>query len=556
VYERVRRKPGRSAGPARTRRTTNLRVGAAGDPAERAADRLADVAVDRLLNARADDRWPATETRIRPSTAGQVIRRVPYLKDPATRRYTDSKDDTLDLAYLGKIKGIDGDVFVDYDSVDAVNRVIEAIAAGEPTGGPVRTRRTQTGRDQPYDLERRKSLPRKRGGFGTEMGDDFQLIRGEVTGQLKPPPGASARLAAQKKQAKENELNARARQLKRALGKVRVWVGADAYVDITGQLDGAKTAAVIMTIAETGPTTMAGGAGSRLPAAVGTLYVTPNLPRRRIFQILGVEEADEGDFVDVTMTGLEPEDYASTRDRLLTGGSNMQRLESASAGIWMFYASDVPVGLSPNRRITIAGRDWEPAMLTALDPARDAPTIQAMHKSFATLTVTTTGWIRGTELQAPMARESGQNEAMAKWSALGAAAYANRFLGADLDLGQNWEWLHVRGAQIGGVTVNGNLVPGLFTTNSAMIPFEAMIKDWAIEDPHRFAARFTVEGQRGVFVDKIHIWVKGVEEGGRGHTTLGTYEHELLEFDPLKGRVIDRMGGLFVKRRMDFSKVF
>jgi hypothetical protein len=556
VYDRLRREPEPAPRPAH-RRSSALRVGAVDDPAERAADRLADAAVDRLMSARSDDRWAAAETRIRRSMATQVIRRVPYLTDAVTRRYGDSKDKTLDLAYLGKVKGIAGDVFVDYDSVDAVNAVIEAIAAGEPTGGPVRTRHAASkGRDRPYDLNRRKSLSRKRDGFGTEMGNDFQLIQGEVSGQLRSL-AAPAQLTAKRKRDQEAELNQRARQLKRALGTVRVWIGADAYADITSELDGAKTAAVIMTIAQTGPTTMAGGAGSRLPEAVGTLYVSPkNLPRRRIFQILGVEEADEGEFVNVKVSGLEPEDYASTRDQLLAGGSNMQRLESAAAGHWMFYASEVPVGITANRRITIAGQNWDAAMLGALDPVRDAHTIKAMHTSFASLDVRTTDWIPGTELQASLARESGQNEAMAKWSALGAAAYANRFLGARLDLGQNWEWLHVRGAQIGGDTVNGNLVPGLFTTNSAMIPFEAMIKNWAIDDPLRFAAKFTVVGQRGVFVDKIVITIKGIDVGGRGHKTLGTEERELLEFDPLQGRVIDRMGGVFVKRAVDFAEVY
>ena len=50
---------------------------------------------------------------------------------------------------------------------------------------------------------------------------------------------------------------------------------------------------------------------------------------------------------------------------------------------------------------------------------------------------------------------------MERWNALGAAAYGNKFLGRRYDLTQSWEWLHVRGAQIGGATTAGNLVPGV-----------------------------------------------------------------------------------------------
>ena len=112
------------------------------------------------------------------------------------------------------------------------------------------------------------------------------------------------------------------------------------------------------------------------------------------------------------------------------------------------------------------------------------------------------------------------------------------------------------GNRTAGDTVNGNLIPGLYTTNSAMIPFEGMIKDWSIDDPHRFAAKFSIVGQQGVFVDKIVISIKGIEVGGRGHKTLGTQERVLLEFDPLQGRVVDRMGGLFVKRAVDFAEIY
>jgi hypothetical protein len=39
----------------------------------------------------------------------------------------------------------------------------------------------------------------------------------------------------------------------------------------------------------------------------------------------------------------------------------------------------------------------------------------------------------------------------------------------------DWEWLHLRGARLGGVTNSTNLVVGTFSANSAMIPFENQV---------------------------------------------------------------------------------
>jgi hypothetical protein len=39
----------------------------------------------------------------------------------------------------------------------------------------------------------------------------------------------------------------------------------------------------------------------------------------------------------------------------------------------------------------------------------------------------------------------------------------------------------------------------------------------------------------------------------RGHETLGVLEGPLTDFDPLGGRVIDRMGGEFSKRNVDLA---
>src|SRR5690606_28456733 len=108
-------------------------------------------------------------------------------------------------------------------------------------------------------------------------------------------------------------------------------------------------------------------------------------------------------------------------------------------------------------------------------------------------------------------RGEGQMAARDKWNALGAAAYANRQFGTNYDLNQNWEWLHIQGAQIGGQTIGSNLVPGLFVTNSLMIPYENMIKQWAQTDPTRFWAKFEVLNvQNRIFPQKIRLSIKGI----------------------------------------------
>ena len=96
-----------------------------------------------------------------------------------------------------------------------------------------------------------------------------------------------------------------------------------------------------------------------------------------------------------------------------------------------------------------------------------------------------------------------------------------------------------------------------------MIPYEARIKDWAIEDPHHFQAKFEGVGGRGVVVDKIILKVRGLAMSGEptvfgqpvGHKSLGLQERTLLVFDPLHGTVVDKMADLFVRRKVDFTYV-
>jgi len=241
-------------------------------------------------------------------------------------------------------------------------------------------------------------------------------------------------------------------------------------------------------------------------------------------------------------------------------GANVFPLEDVASGTWLFYESTATTGRSSNSRIQTAGQSFTDAEFATIDPVRDAAFVRELAASYAQLTVTPdTGWINGTEMTASRDRGPGQAKAMKLWNALGAAAHANRFLGTAYDLAQNWEWLHVRGAQIGGQTEMGNLVPGFYTTNSAMIPFENMIKEWSTSDPGRFQARFQAVGVNGAFATTIKLSIRTLARLDpltgevRGHLTLGEVESPLLDFDPLGGRVVDRLAGLFVKRHVDFT---
>ncbi|HMQ62428.1 MAG TPA: hypothetical protein PKE06_17250, partial [Flavilitoribacter sp.] len=145
----------------------------------------------------------------------------------------------------------------------------------------------------------------------------------------------------------------------------------------------------------------------------------------------------------------------------------------------------------------------------------------------------------------------GQEKAMSEWNALGAAAYANRFYGKPFDLNQNWEWLHVRGAQIGGKTLNSNLVAGLYAVNSQMIPYENKIKEMDKKDPGKLKARFYTEGHiTGPFAEKINI---DIATNGP-HAVFGNIPDSKpvsLSFYTTSGKVVDKMMGYIEAFKLD-----
>lgn len=109
--------------------------------------------------------------------------------------------------------------------------------------------------------------------------------------------------------------------------------------------------------------------------------------------------------------------------------------------------------------------------------------------------VQTTPWIDYKRYVNPVKRGKGQFAAMGKWNALAYAAYWFHHGKPELKLGQDWEWLHVQGAQNGGATNAANLVAGTSTTNSRMIPWEDNINSWTnlAKPENPLSVRYKVE---------------------------------------------------------------
>lgn len=294
------------------------------------------------------------------------------------------------------------------------------------------------------------------------------------------------------------------------------------------------------------------GGGSRTPRAQGTLYFRSDLARDphhgppledSVAERLGLSV---GDLASVAFQHVRPDLMKAVAHELRADGENLYEYSAAPGQGFpdLVYVSGVRTTRSANSRVACAGTLYQDDLGDA-----DANARQELEASWQRLLpVRDSGWIHGTHVSR-RDRGAGQFNAMERWNALGAAAYANAFHGQAFPLDQNWEWLHVRGAGLGGATEGGNLVAGLFVTNSAMIPFERMIREWAEADPTRFWVRFGVEplGNDTVFARRITFSI-----AARDHRVLGDLEHHpWVWFDPLSGRVVDRVAGEFIKRRLD-----
>ncbi len=281
------------------------------------------------------------------------------------------------------------------------------------------------------------------------------------------------------------------------------------------------------------------GGGSRLPKGAGTLYYNKELPEAAVLGLLGL---DKSDLASVQLQPVAEKMLGYVLNEAQTSGANLFQLGLGRTPADVIYVSTVSATRSKNSRVTCAGMNF------ADDFSNIGGNQALLDGSFKGLTPPkSTGWLPGTTLTT-VDRGEGQAKAMKNWNALGAAAWGNHALGYSLNLNQNWEWLHIQGAQIGGQTVGGNLVPGLFVTNSHMIPYENMIREWAKADPTKFWARFSATPLSGtVFTDRISISIHA-----QGHAVLGDLTLEpFVTFNPIAGTIVDKVAGEIIKRGFD-----
>lgn len=133
-------------------------------------------------------------------------------------------------------------------------------------------------------------------------------------------------------------------------------------------------------------------------------------------------------------------------------------------------------------------------------------------------------------------RGKGQADAMGKWSANAAVVVSNIVDGTAYNEALAWEWLHLRGAGLGGTTAAGNLTPGTFSANSEMIPIENKIKTLK-SNPDVAKLELDVEPKNvsGVFAKQIDMTVRANYKGILSEQS-GTWT-----IDPFTGTVFDKI---------------
>ncbi|WP_335932008.1 eCIS core domain-containing protein [Streptomyces sp. PTD5-9] len=315
---------------------------------------------------------------------------------------------------------------------------------------------------------------------------------------------------------------------------------------------GRGAAGVARTAYRNGATTYNMGGGSRLPDPNGVLF-SMGLTREKSFEALGIPEQQRSKYSNITFIQFSnPQKYQKFAAVMENETPNHYRYDLPEGSL--FYASTAQQVRGLDHRIRIAGTGYSDQQFDAIDDnSSEAARLLSIFNSLPA-PVWDSGWIPGTQISA-RDRGSGQDSAMGNVNAIGAAALANRIHGTNFTMEQRWEWLHIRGAQLGGSTAGGNLVAGIYATNSAMIPFENQVLALAQESPQTFWVRFTATPYPGLenrpFARRIHLHVKGV-----GHPVIGTSEGELGSFDPLTGNTVDKLAQMFINRQVDRNEFY
>ncbi|MFZ6721840.1 DUF4157 domain-containing protein [Undibacterium sp. Ji49W] len=273
------------------------------------------------------------------------------------------------------------------------------------------------------------------------------------------------------------------------------------------------------------------GGGSRNPPAEGTFFTNnKSIARDGILQAIGVTKEDVGKYDKVKIEYVS--DYDKAKQEILKLGGHVWE----DGHSHLLYLSTAKLMRSKSARFTAAGVSYSEKFS---ELTLDLTDKKRLEDSFKTLGAPVNkGWQAGTVLS-KTDRGDGQAKAMSNWNALGVAAYSNAILGTSYPLAQNWEWLHLQGAQIGGVTDSTNLVAGTFSTNSEMIPHENRIAHWANRGPKKMAVRFSSDRGNGVLSQFIKI-----EIAAENHPDLGTISNSSplsVGFDAHSAAVSDRM---------------
>jgi hypothetical protein len=268
-----------------------------------------------------------------------------------------------------------------------------------------------------------------------------------------------------------------------------------------------------------------GGSSNRNPRAIGKLFSKGDLPKDQLLEKLGIPAKDQNKYNGVDLINLDEETFKRHRSQLLHDHENVVTLEDQ-----LTYLSQQTQPRSKNARFRVNKKYHK---------TEDIGIDQENLKAFNSLPeASSEGWVNGFT---KIPRGEGQAKAMKNWNALGAAAFANKAFGKSLDLSQNWEWLHIRASQIGGKTVGGNLVAGLYGVNSNMIPYENLIKKWDAEDPGKLQVHFYPEGIfLRAFAEKI---IMDIATNGH-HKTLGNIPNGApmqVSFSTITGKVVDKL---------------
>jgi hypothetical protein len=410
-----------------------------------------------------------------------LIQRKTFLKDFDKAMYGDTSDDKLDLSYAHKQGLTSLPYFIPYAQVKVIQDTVNEAMAAA--------------RKLYQDMNMKAN-------------DDF--LQKQVIAQLLKQPGP-----------------------KNLIGTLYFEDGKGnlTSVDLTSAPDTVEL--IVANVSKSGPMFRPEGGGSRLPSAKGLIF-TENATAQEVFAELSLKSEEKFSEVHLWPLGAP---YKSKLSKAQTDGENLVVHTNPN----FYYVSQVKVTRRPDAIFRAAGNYYDETFSEV-----NATTVGPLITSFTSLTPpkADTNWQQGNAF-GTTPRQDQQDAVMGKWNALGAAAFAKHYYGRNYDLNQNWEWLHIQGAQIGGATVGGNLVPGLFVVNSAMIPFENLIKSWANQGAQKMWARFIASQPEspGPFVKKIIIAVYAT-----GHKLLGTIPDTnplIVEFEPLTGRVVDKLTQAF-----------